>query len=432
MNRIIFAAAVATGAALLTSLAHAAQEFSISLNAGATYTDNVGRVSDNEQSETMAGAGLQMSLVNREDRLQTNIAADLQYRHFLDDSFDDELVGGLNGDLRYWFVPNRFAWIVQDNLAQALIDPRAVDTAANRQNINFFSTGPDFRLRLGARTDLAVQGRWSDASYEDSDVDNQRLTGSVSVIRHLAPTRSLSLNGTASRVEYDQSPPNSDYDTQSASLGFNAQGTRTTLDLQAGYTSLHDFGDSSDGPLFSLAVTRKVAARSTLSLNAGTNLIDTAEAFRRDSAIGGVSPDIGDAIVSRDPFQSDYLTIGLRVDGGRTGIRAAVDWRKEDHERDDALNRELRGASLELSRQLTPALTARLSGAWNMQDFDESSVDFDEWSVGAGIDWGFSRSFTVSLRGDHFTGSGDTSTGNGVRDYEENRIALRISYRPAR
>lgn len=418
-------------AGILLATTAAAQEFSLSVSVGVTHSDNIGRVSQNEQSETMPEAGLSLSL-QREGRLEADLSADLLYRSYSDNVFDDELVGGLDARLIYAFVPDRFSWSVQDNFGQGFIDRQAVETPDNRQNLNYFSTGPNFTIPLGARTSLSISGRWSDVSYEKSDFGNQRLSGTVGLIRGLSDTSSLSVNISTQRVEFDRSPPNSNYDLQSAYLAYEAKGARTQLSLRGGSTALHDFGDTSNGPLLQVSLTREMTARSTLTVDAGTELNDSADTFRRDRGISGVSLGNEDVIASRDPFQQDYATVAWTLEGERTTLRLSAAWRREDHESNLSLNRKRRGAGINLSRRVGPRLTASLSGNYGSEDFDVSGVDFDEWSAGAGIDWNFSQNYSVSLRAERYDGSGDTSTGSGLRDYEENRISLRFAYSPGR
>jgi len=409
-----------------------AQEVDLEFTIGAYHTDNAGRTSVDEQSDTVGEAGLRLGIARERGRLTADVSADLRFQKYFDDSYDDELMGGLDGTLTYWFLPERFSWVVQDNFGKALIEPRNVDTPANRQNANYFSTGPDFRLPLGDRTELVLSGRWSDASFDEGEQDNQRLTGNVGLVRHLSASSSMSLNAMAERVEYGEELLNSDYDRQSAYLGYDTRGARTTLSLRAGYTALHDFGDTTDGPLFDLTVARELSPRSTLTLNAGTNLTDSAEAMRRDQGISGVGIDGGTGIVSADPFQSDYASLELALTGVRTSVDFGVHWRAEDHERSAALNRDSIGASVTLTRRFSQTLSMSLYGGWTTQDFADSDVEFDEWSYGAGLDWAFARRFGLTLRADRFDGSGDTTFGADQRDYTENRIALHLNYTPRR
>ncbi|HNR22512.1 MAG TPA: hypothetical protein PKL49_05765 [Steroidobacteraceae bacterium] len=426
------ARALACASLLLLCAAAGAQEVDLALSIGAFHSDNIGRTSVDERSETVGEAGLQFGIARDQGRLTADVSADLRYRKYFDNAYDEELMGGLSGLLTYRFLPDRFSWVVQDNFGKALIDPRAVESPDNRQSTNYFSTGPDFRLPVGDRTEILLSGRWSDASFSESNADSQRLTGNVGLVRHLGTDSSLSLNAMAERVEFDDEIFNSNYDRQSAFIGYDTRGARTVVSLRAGYTAMHDFGDTTDGPLFDLTVARELSARSTLTLNAGTNLTDSVNAMRRDQDISGVSVEGDIGIVSGDPFQSDYVSIGLALAGVRTSLDLVADWRAEDHERDAVLNRDSIGAAATLTRRLSPTLSMSIYGRWTSEDFSDSDVEFDEWLFGADLDWEFARRFGLTFRVDRYEGSGDTPFGTDQRDYTENRYALDLTYTPRR
>jgi hypothetical protein len=420
---------IPAAAALALAAGATAQETTFSVSVGATHSDNIGRVGVNEQSDTIAEAGLQLGLA-REGRLETDVSVDLQYLTYLDDTFDDELVGGLSGRLNFAFVPDRFMWIVEDDFGQSFIDPRDIETPANRQNLNVFSTGPTVVLPLGTRTELSISGRWTDVNYEESDLDSERLVGTLALSRAMGDTSSLSLNASSQRVEFDAAPPNSDYDLHSVWLGYRARGVRTTLALSGGVSSLHDFGDSSDGPLFDLTLTREVGARSSLSVNAGTRFYDAADSFVRDRGLQDIVTGNEDAVPARDPFQQDYLTVTWTLEGTRTTLELSADWRDEEREVDASFDRESTGLGLELSRRVGARTGVSVFGRRTEDDFNSSGVDYDEWSVGMGLDWSLSDTLALGLRAEHFEGSGDTLAGAGTRDYEENRVTLRFTYSP--
>ncbi len=423
----------AAGAALLVLAgAASAQGVDLGITVGAYHTDNVRRTFTDEESQTVGEVGLRLGIQRDAGRFNSHVNANLAYRTFFDDAYDDDLFGGLDARLAYWFLPERFSWVVEENYGQALIEPRSVDTPGNQQGANYFSTGPDLVIPFGARTNLLVSGRWSDAAYEETDADNQRVSGRIGLERQMNERTTLSLNGTAERVEYDNELLGSNFDRQSAYVGYATQGARTTLSLEAGYTALHDYGDTTGGPLLDLTIERQLSPRSRLTLNAGTNLTDSAEAMRRDQGIVGIEIDAGQAIVSTDSFQSDFVSLALDLEGARTSASLGVNWRKEHYERVDTLDRNASGVTALVSRRVSPRLSARLYGGWTTQDFDNAGTDFDEWNAGLGFDWAFSERLGVTLAGDHFSGSGDTPFGFGGRDYKENRITVRLTYTPRR
>ncbi|HEY7739923.1 MAG TPA: hypothetical protein VIB01_04840 [Steroidobacteraceae bacterium] len=416
-------------AATMLAAAASAQETTFSVSAGATHSDNVGRTAANEQSDTIAEAGMQLGWAH-DGRLDADVTVNARYLSYLDDTFDDELVGGLNGRLVYAFLPDRFTWTVEDDFGQSFIDPRDVETPANRQNLNVFSTGPTLILPLGSRTQVSVSGRWSDVNYEESELDSERLLGMVALSRAMSDTSSLSLNLSSQRVEFDASPPNSDYDLHSAWLRYQVRGSRTTIEVSGGMTSLHDFGERSDGPLFDLTLTREVGARSSLFVNIGTRFYDAADSFVRDRGFQDILTGNEDAVPARDPFQQDYANLSWTIEGARSTLELSSDWRDEEREVDATFDRESIGVGLELSRRIGPRTTASVFGRHTSEDFSVSGVDFDEWSAGAGLDWSLSATVALGLRAEHAEGSGDTSAGTGTRDYDENRMTLRFTYSP--
>jgi hypothetical protein len=418
--------------AVLLASAQAA-EIDLSLNAGAIYSDNVQRTQTDQTTDTIANAGVQFGVRQEHGDLRALVAADVQYRNYLQHTYDDEMIGGLSGTASYSFIPERFTWTVTDNFGQTFIDPRQFETPDNRQNTNYFTTGPDLRLPIGTRTSLALSGRWSSAKYEITDADNDRVNGTFGLVRQLGRTSALSFNVAAERVKYNgDGVLESEFRSKSAYLGFEAQGAHTDMSAQAGYTQLDYFGQKPGGLLLGLTATRHLSPRSDFTINLGTNFTDTAENFRRDQRIDGVLLGNEDAIVSSDPFRSDYATLLWDLNGSRDTIGMSLDWRRENHRTQDVLNRDAVAATLTLSRRLGPTVTGNIGGTWRRDEFDVGDLTLDEWSAGGGFDWLLARGYGIRLRGDHIVGRGDGPGGIGVRDFTENRVTLSVTFTPRR
>jgi hypothetical protein len=425
-RRVHGSIALAGAATVLYGVACSAQTetYDWSILAGAEHSDNIRRTSNEEESQTTAIAGAQLQLRSERPRLSTDINLNAQYRKYLDDAFDDEVAGGLDGTLIFGIVPERFLWIVQDNFGLVSSDPREVDTPDNRENINYFTTGPDLIFRLGDRTSLTVQGRWSDVYYEDSETDNERYSGLISLEREISRFLSLSFNGLASRVEYDEAPPNSNYDEQEAYLGLEARGARTALTAIVGYTEFHDFGASADEVLLRLTVTREVGARSTLSLQAGREFSDTADIFRLDQSAGGVRLDGNGAAQSSDPFKSDYFYVRWQTRNDRSTWQVSGNWREESHEVQSELDRSSLGAYADFERRLASRATLQLAASYWQNDVTGSDTRLDEWSAGGTLSYQVGPNVSLQARLTHYTGSG---TGD-QHEYDENRYYLGIIY----
>ncbi len=341
---------------LVAALGAGAQTPDWSVHAGVSQSDNIRRTSVDEESETIAEVGLDLKMDTKRPRLDANVDANLSYRSYLGNAYDDHAVGGFAGSAAVGFIPQRFTWLFQDNYGQLADDPFAVETPENRQNVNYFTTGPDFVLPLGDRTSLTAQGLWSDAYYEKTPEDYNRLEGSLELAHRISSAFTTSLNATASRVEYDDETINSSYDVQNAYARFTANGVRTTLSADVGYMLLHDFGESDNGLLARLSFTRKVGALSTLTLDAGTEFSDTGNIFARDQALSGIQLQNGEAVASSDAFRADYGYFSWHTAADRTTVDLGASWREESHETETQLDRELVTANADVSRRLNRSL----------------------------------------------------------------------------
>ena len=409
--------------------------FTWSLSAGASRTDNVRRVSDNKEAETSGDAAFRMELAATRQRLATEVSTNLQYRRYFDSDIGNDLIGGLNGTAVYSFIPERFTWMATDNFGQTAIDTRAVETVDNRQNTNFFTTGPDFMLPIGDRTEATAQARYSTSSFETTDADDERRLFGLGLVRRLSTRASVSLNGTTEKVKYKEpipGLPNDGYTRNSEFVGFTATGHRTTLSVQAGGTQVKDFGDTINGPFANVILEREIGARSTFTLNLGTALTDSAETFRRDQSIGGVVLGNEDVPITADPFQSDFATASWAITGVRTSLTFFGDYRSDDHERDETFNRKMYDAGVTASQRVSGQVGLTATAQWRHENYEVTDDAYREWSVGGALDWYLSRTVSINLRGDHYVGSGDSPLGIGLRDYTENRVSVFISFSPRR
>lgn len=427
---------LAVAAALALPVASHAQEavdntWFLTLDGGASYTDNVSRTEVDEESETIGTAGLILGVTTDRPKLDADIAAHLEYRRYLDDTFDDEVVGGVNAFVAYAFIPERFIWIVEDNFSQIASDVTAVDTPDNRENVNFLSTGPDFMFGLTSRTSLQLSGRISDTYYEERDTDTQGLTGSLALIRQMSDSSSLSLNGSVNEVDFDEEVL-SDYRIDSAFLRWNTATDRTTLVIDGGYDRVTQDDpldliedDTSDGLLARVEFSRAVASRSRFGIIAGTGMETPGLGLQRFQDVIGVDPgDDEDAIVGSDAYRADYAFLTFNTDWERGAFAAVIDYRSEAHEIETEADRDAYGALIEVSREISRRFTASLNARYTKNDFTETDFEFDEFSVGLGLSVQLSERFSVQARVAHIEGSSE----DGTRDFDENTAYIGFSY----
>jgi hypothetical protein len=397
------------------------------VRAGVTVTDNVNRTDADKLSDTIPEVGLRLSVNENRPNLQTKIESDLEYQDYTKHTYPNEVIGGLAGTALFSAIPDRLAWAVQDNFGQTRANALAAETPANRQNVNVFTTGPDVALPLDTQTSIALQARWTKSSFGQDLADNEQELGTLSLIRKLSAETAVSINVSHQHVGYDQDIPgeDNDYNVDSAYFGVVAGGPRTTLNLDAGATVLHDFEGDKTAPLVHLAFSRLLTPRTRLVIDGGTNFSDAAQVFRVQQAIGGIVIGGNDVIVGSDPLRSDYGALMWIFAGARTRLQLGIDAERERHERNFILDREREGGSLNITHRLSPTVDLLLVGVYGRQDFQTSNLILKDWLASASVAWQISRNFSLVGR----VARGVGTSGEVVAyNYTENRASLFLQY----
>jgi hypothetical protein len=406
------------------------EQFSWSTEAGAERSDNVGRTATNEREETVGILGLNLTLVSDRRRLDSNVAAALEYRDYVDTEFESELAGGLDASFGFSIIPRNFIWVLDDNYGQLAKDRQVADTPDNREQVNYFSTGPDIIIPLGPRTQFQISGRWSDTYLEETDEDNNAVMGSVALARFLSEHTTLSLNASATDTKFDEPELFAGYQTRQAFLRLDLNGTRTTLVADGGYVEYDqdDVPDTKSFTMFKFDLARKIGTRSQLRLTAGTAPSSTGETFTRDQTVLGVGEGPDAAQAAGDLFRSDDAFLVWTTDWERTSFSASINGRREEHEQFKELDREVKRGTLAFTRELTRSLKLDLFGGYLEEERTQTGFKFDDWFAGSELGWDFAERFSLIVRLDHFVGSSE----DGTRDYTENRAYLGIRYRGGR
>jgi hypothetical protein len=152
-STIVLAASLATAVS-----GSAFADLTYTVEAGVGQSDNIMRADSGEIDETIGLAGLELKWDRKSPRLEADVDIDADYLHYFGGTFDDEVVGSGNALLDFGIIPDSFSWRVQDNFGQELNDPFAPITPETREQVNYFTTGPAFMMRLGQAGILRVHG----------------------------------------------------------------------------------------------------------------------------------------------------------------------------------------------------------------------------------------------------------------------------------
>jgi hypothetical protein len=407
-----------------TGQAAYAAEFGYSVLAGVGETDNIRRTPQNRESETVGSASLEVGWNEMREHLDGNLSANLTYLDYLQNTYDSEVVGNVLGELRLIFVPQRFAWAFRENFGQNSVNPLAPVTPGNRENVNRFSTGPDFAIGLGQLNRLVLGGRYARFSYEVNPFDNDRYSGQLGFEHALSSDRTVSLNVRTQRVEFDDTTVNQNYNRNEAYARYSGRGGRTSIAVELGGTQIELPHDRSTGLVARLQISRQVSASSTLSVLAGHEFSDAGSMFLQTQQLGGVDLDTQESAQTSNPFKSDYASVAWNFSRNRTGFDLSVGDFKETYEQLPTLDRQRLQASGRLSRRITPQLEAAVALSYLRENYERAIGDSRETDSSLILTWRAGRQLTLSAQYDHFDRSGEIATAQ----FAENRLWLRFGF----
>lgn len=417
--------------ALVAGTAHAQQAdpqqgLDYSLRAGLGYSDNLGRSSGGSSESAFYSIGGTLDWHRDDGRVRGSATADLDWMDYFESGFDSQVWGNLNADVQYQLVQDRLLWVFENNFGQGVSDPFASSSPNNSENINFFSTGPDLTFRFGSAMGATLGARYANAWYQDTPNDNNRYSGDLQLFRELSAQSRIYLRGSYEDVQYQDLGYLRDYDRTDGALGYTVTGARTSLDFEGGYSQLNfATGDSDDGPLFRLTVTRDLSASLQGLLRAGYEYNDAAQSLQSQgfltnpegtttiSAVGGV-------------YQDKYVGGELRYTRHRTGLRVGAEYHDQDYVRTDQFDSETFRVFAGFNRQLSTAMSVRADVNWDSTDFVTTvSADYDEWNAALGLVWQATRTVGLDLGYQYSSRSDDLFGG-----YDENRLWLRAQWSP--
>jgi hypothetical protein len=393
--------------------------------AGVGYSDNIGRTPTNETDETIGTVGLELDWTERTRRIRGDAIVDLSYFEYMDNTYDSEVLGTANGTLALAIVPETFQWVFQDSFGQAQSDPFAPASPTTREDLNYFTTGPDLTVRLGSTGFGRVFGRWSTTSYERSPLDSERTSGGVAFGRRASPRSEISLNAVTETVDFDE-PTNTDFDRDSVYLGWNLDASRTVLDAQLGYTWLErdDGSDKTGNALLDLVVTRDISASSVLAMTLGTQLGDAGDSLRNELEGGVVGGGATQITATADPFENRVASLEWRYSRGRTGFTVGASWSEEDYETLTTLNRTNFAYLASFRRRLASTVEFEIRGSLENEEFENTDLEADELRLGAELNWRAWRTLGLRLTAERY----DRDTSTGLGEYQENRAFLTLAY----
>lgn len=408
----------------------------------AQHSDNIARRDRNEVSDTVVSPRLWFSAEQAGSRVRLAAQGDVEYRMYVDDTFDDQARGRFNGQLDWTLIPQRLDFIVQDSLSLLPVNQFAAFTPGNEQQVNVLVAGPTLYARFSPTTRGQLDLRFIDSYAEDTpEFDSQRYSGAARVLQELTPSSSIGLNAEVLDVDFDLPGAASDYRRHDGYVSVDSQRRRLDFELDLGYSRLElqrlnalgaRFEESY--PLGRLTLNWRASSRSVFGITARHQLSDAA-----DYLINTRDLDFGldrrtrefndfratDSIVEPNVFRERLVRGRYSYNGTRLDLRVAPFHRRMRYVEGLVEDQERRGVIADLDFRLKPRTTLSVYAANSQREYELSGREDEDWIAGVGVSHRFTRKWTGRVDLEHRTRE---STEFG-RSYDENAVMLSLSYR---
>jgi hypothetical protein len=388
------------------------------VSSGIGNSDNITRVDENEIDETLASAGLLLDWEADSRRLSGAAQVDLSYVEYLDDTYDGEILGTASGNVDFGILPERLHWKVDDNFGQARSDPFQPVTPDNRENVNYFSTGPELILRFGQAMSATLYGTYSLTDYEDSPLDAERVSFGVALGRDISERSNWALNYTTDESTFDAATMPG-YERRAAFASYElGTGGRTAVSTRLGYNWVElDGADEEGGLLADLSLTRELSASSALVVSAAKNFSDAGE------SLGGPGGGVTSITASADPFESTQASLEWRFSRRRTTLGLSTNYNERKYQTQSQFDSKSIAYRADVGRHLRSTLRFALRLTHSTEEF-QAGVESNDWSADALLDWQFGRRAGLELRVERNARSSSIGTG----EYRENRAYLGFTF----
>lgn len=432
----IISLALASVTQFVSVMSYAA-EVEAEFRTGFMTTDNLFQEPNNEIEDDIWLAGFSLDLTNETRRTVTEIRAAVDRLQY--DVFPDaNVIGGFNAEIEVALVEERLNWLFEDNFGQLLIDPLSSPTPLNLENTNFFSTGPRFRLPIGDRFFVAMEGTYSRVRYEESPNDNTRTSGQFGIGRRTGPDSSLSLVAATETIEYTEQDNLSaidEYDLNEVFVAYELDSARNIVTLNIGFAELDLSFEQYDGPQLRADWTRIISPYSRFTLSGGSRYSSRADFFRTAQ---GNDRDIGeviDATNNNSPFRYNYFYTRYNLDRSRTRIAVEIEWSQDDYIFEsldpigpaEVLDRDSLLSRVAFERDLSRRFFARLRVGFRNTEYKYIDRKDDDFHATVTLGFRVTPAVNILLGMERF----ERDSNNALSSFEENSAFIGVAYIPA-
>jgi len=325
-----------------------------------------------------------------------------------------------------WIVnPNRFEWLVSDVYTQTLINPLLSDSQSNREDINIFTTGPNYYLRLNSRHNINFDARFENIYYSSTNGDSDRISTALGWVYRVNSAVTNSLIAEFATLDYKDNTLN-DYGRNDLFVRVAYQRGRNRFIAEAGVTKLEfeSQGDFSE-PRYLLSIQNQRTTNSDIFLEFSHSISDEATEIL-DDALDPQTDSPTPTSVGTDIFLEDNINIRYNKTTNRFGFFAEIEGVKRNYATQDLLDMHSFQVSIQPTINFSQTASLNLEAMQLTTLYDNSILDRED--VDTTYILSYNNSFSRNLRWSLSVETEQRKSTVPLFDYEDNRILATLSY----
>lgn len=366
-----------------------------------------------------------IGVIENSSNLIADVNASVSVLNYKNDPSQDttELNLALN---TLWIVnPNRFEWLVSDVYTQTLINPLLSDSQSNREDINIFTTGPNYYLRLNSRHNINFDARFENIYYSSTNGDSDRISTALGWEYRVNSALTNSLNAEFSTLDYKDNTLN-DYGRNDLFVRVAYQRGRNRFIAEAGVTKLEfESQDDFSEPRYLLSIQNQRTVNSDVFLEFSHRISDEATEII-DDALDPLADSATSTSVGTDIFLEDNINIRYNKTTNRFGFFAEIEGVKRNYATQDQLDIHSFQVSIQPTINFSQTASLNLEAMQLTTLYDNSILDRED--VDTTYILSYNNSFSRNLRWSLSVETEQRKSTVPLFDYEDNRILATLSY----
>jgi len=251
-----------------------ATDFRYSADYEYAYYENINNVLapvSNEYSNALVG---RFSVLENSGYLNASVNGQLRTTQYKNNITSDRTRARVSVLSTWVLRPKSVEWFLSDVFTQTTINSLISDTPDNRQNINTFSTGPDFSIKLNSLNRIIIKPRIESYLFQVGN-DNVRIKNDLEWEYSINSTITMQLNQVLEKVDFQKDNLNPDRTRNDLFVSLISVKALNRLQLDLGRTRVNDdFGRNFDNPRFKLSISSQRNHNTLFNLSYGVRITD--------------------------------------------------------------------------------------------------------------------------------------------------------------